>query len=57
MAPFIGLIFVDDTNIETAANDACTSSETMFEQIQALMTDWSKEIKTTGGLIAPTKTR
>ena len=53
----IGFVFVDDTNLMTAANNAHTSGETMIEQMQTLMTNWCGWIRATGGLIALTKTR
>ena len=49
--------FVDDTDLVTAANNAPTSGETIIKQRQALITDWCDRIRTTGGLIAQTKTR
>ena len=53
----IGFTFVDDADLMTAANNAHTSGETMFEKMQSLMTNWCSEVRATGDLIAPTKTR
>ena len=53
----LGFAFVDDADLVTAANNAYTSGVEMIQKMQALMTEWCGCICTTGGLIAPAKTR
>ena len=53
----LGFAFVDDADLVTVANNSSQSRGEMIRTMQALMTDWCGCIRTTGGLIASTKTR
>ena len=53
----LGFSFVVDADLVTAANNVYQSGTEMIQKMQALMTDWCGCICTTGGFVAPTKTR
>ena len=54
---FMRFAFVDDADLVSGAEDINTSGATMIARFQAMMTCWNGGIRSTGGLIAPEKTR